>query len=248
MLAHVELEVYSGPLEILLNLVQSEEIPLTRVRLAQILDQVLGSLKADSDLHDSGDLIIVLSTLMELKSKLLLPGDVDLEDEIAHLKEDLLEKLIVHRRLAQVLDALEYRLQRKGAMFARPGLMREMEEVLLPLEGQDPSLLLALVEGVRDWARTDTFRMDYVLLPIEHYFTFIEDLAGSRDFTLFELARERRDALDLAGLLVALLEMVRLGRLEVATGRLGEDVHFRWRAPGESEALNSESEPQNPAP
>lgn len=224
----LELEIFQGPMELLLALVQAEEISLTRIKLVEIIGQVIKGFSAEDDLNDNGDVILIISTLMELKSKLVLPGKVDLQKEISALKEDLLEKLLVHRRLSQVLDALDARFRRRGSMFGRPGIKGEREEVLIPIESQDCEILHLLAKGIKDSVRQDSFRMDYRILPIEHYLKWIADTAKGRDFSFFELAKKRHDLLDISGVMVALLEMVRLGSLEMKSGRLREDVFFSW--------------------
>ena len=52
----VELEDFQGPLDLLLTLVQQEELSLTRIRLIEILNQVLKGLELEQDLNESGDL------------------------------------------------------------------------------------------------------------------------------------------------------------------------------------------------
>ena len=225
----IEIEDFSGPLELLLTLVQQEELSLSRIRLMEILDQTLAGLQKDSDLNESGDLLIIIATLMELKSKLLLPGEVDIGEEIQALKEDLLAKVLVHRRLSQVLDSLENRWLRRAEMFGRPNLLLDKETVLSPMEAQNPFVLFTSLSGLLELARQDKLRVQYDIRPIDEYFEWLETQWADKGFTLRALMRHRKDLLDATGVIIAVLELVRLGRLIMSA--LPEDVNFEWGDP-----------------
>jgi segregation and condensation protein A len=241
-LKRVELDDFSGPLDLLLTLVQQEEVSLTRIHLIEVLNQVLDNFGNDLDLNESGDLLMIISTLMELKSKLLLPGEVDIGEEIQALKEDLLAKVLVHRRLSQVLDALEYRWDRRQEMMGRPSLLMDKETVMKPLEQQNPFLLFTSLSGLLEQARQDKLRVSYHMQTIDHYFKWLEaDWVGRESFTLKELIHHREDLLDGTGVIIAVLEFVRLGKL--AMEPISHDVEFRW---GDPEAKRLELEEMYP--
>jgi chromatin segregation and condensation protein Rec8/ScpA/Scc1 (kleisin family) len=172
---------------------------------------------------------MVISTLMELKSKLLLPGEVDIGEEIEALKEDLLAKVLVHRRLSQVLDALEFRRSRRSEMHGRPNQLREKETILTPLEQQNPFLLFSSLSGILEMARQDTLRVNYDIRPIDEYYVWLDDVWKDKDFTLIQLIKARKDLLDATGVIIAVLELVRLGSLIMHP--LEGDVGFTWGDP-----------------
>lgn len=223
----VEIEDFQGPLDLLLTLVQQEELSLTRIRLLEVLNQVLKGLEKENDLNESGDLLIIVSTLMELKSKLLLPGEVNIGEEIQALKEDLLTKILVHRRLSQVMDALEYRLERRAMMVERPDISTEKEFVINRLEEQNPFVLFSSLSGILEMARQDTLRVEYDIHPIDYYFNWLETIWADRDFELREVLKQRRDLLDASGVLIAVLEMVRRGRLKMTLS--DKKIDFEWQ-------------------
>ena len=225
----IEIEDFSGPLELLLTLVQQEELSLSRIRLLEILDQALAGLQSHDDLNESGDLLIIIATLMELKSKLLLPGEVDIGEEIQALKDDLLAKVLVQRRLSQVLDSLENRWLRRAEMFGRPNLLLDKETVIKPMEPQNPFVLFTSLSGLLELARQDKLRVQYDIRPIDEYFEWLETEWKDLSFTLRALMRQRKDLLDATGVIIAVLELVRLGRLIMSA--LPRDVKFEWGDP-----------------
>lgn len=241
----IEIDDFTGPLDLLLTLVQQEELSLIRIQIVDILDQLIQGLENDQDLNESGDAIIIISTLLELKSKILLPGEVDIAEEIESLKEDLLTKILVHRRLSQVLDALEFRMDRRSAMIERPPLFLEKETVLVPMEMQNPFALFSSISFLLEAVRQDTYRVDYVILPVDFYFEWIQKDFKNIPFHMHELAKFRKDSLDFSGVLIALLELVRQDVLEFEIK--GKEIHFKWLpevpkddAEVELETVNSE--------
>lgn len=223
----IEIEDFEGPIELLLTLVQQQEISLTRINLIDVLDQIINGLEADNDLNESGDIIMIISTLLELKSKLLLPGEVNISEEIQALKEDLLAKILVQRRLTQVLDALENRLQRRDKRHGRPTQLDHVEEIILPIERQNPFVLFTSLSSMMEKVRQDSYRVEYNILPIEHYFDWLTRLVSGNNFSLLDMASRRKDRLDVSGVLIAVLEMVRQGKLGIKEQE--HDVIFYWK-------------------
>jgi segregation and condensation protein A len=222
----IEIDDFSGPLDLLLTLVQQDELSLVQIKIFEILNQLVASLENDMDLNESGDAIIVISTLLELKTKLLLPDEVDISEEIESLKEDLLTKILVHRRLSQVLDALEYRKDRRESMIERPQQLVEKEMVLVPMELQNPFALYSSLNLLLESVRQDSFRVDYVIKPIEHYYKWLNAELKGKDFELNELAKLRKDPLDFSGVLIAVLELIRQCVLHFE--KEGSRINITW--------------------
>ncbi len=96
----VETPVFQGPFDLLLHLILSDEVDLYEVRLSDIVDAYLRELERmeHMDLELATEFLLIAATLVELKSKRLLPGDadVDLDDELALWEErDLLLSRLV---------------------------------------------------------------------------------------------------------------------------------------------------------
>ncbi|MBF0196527.1 MAG: segregation/condensation protein A [Planctomycetes bacterium] len=229
----IELDEFAGPIDLLLTLVQIEEISLDRIHLLDVVTQIMEGLEAERDLNESGDVITIISTLMELKSKLLLPGEVDIGEEIQALKDDLLAKVLVHRRLSQVLDSLENRLERRSLMHNRPAQLDKKETVVMPLESQNPYVLFSSLTDLLEQARQDNFRVDYVILPIDYYYKWLDGLVPDEGMSLRDMAGMRKDHLDFSGVLIAVLELVRQHHLDMKFD--GKSVFFYPMTPPEPE-------------
>jgi segregation and condensation protein A len=106
----VQLEVFEGPLDLLLHLIKQQEIDIYDIPIATITDQYLRYLEMMRDLNITvaGDFLVMAATLIYIKSKLLLPsdpveaGDVTLDDP----RQELVERLLEHEQFKQAAGLL----------------------------------------------------------------------------------------------------------------------------------------------
>ena len=151
----VDLPVFSGPMDLLLHLVKQQEVDIHEVRIAEILESYLEHLKVLEalDLSDLGDFLVMASTLMELKSREMLPREeVELERELDP-RDDLIKRLLEYKRFRDISLRLS-RLARRRARMIETTL--PLPEELRELQIQAEEELLDLSEiGV--WNLTEVF-------------------------------------------------------------------------------------------
>jgi segregation and condensation protein A len=100
----LDLDVFAGPFDLLLSLVLREELDLLEVELAEIVLAYLDHLEArdELDLEATTEFLVLIAALLELKSRLMLPGEeVEELDELAPAEAagELLERLLrPHKR------------------------------------------------------------------------------------------------------------------------------------------------------
>jgi segregation and condensation protein A len=206
----VELPVFCGPLDLLLHLVKQQEVDIHEIRIAAILDQYLRYLEVLEalDLSDLGDFLVMASTLMEIKSREMLPNEaVEIEEELDP-RDDLIKRLLEYKRYRDISRRLDRFSHRRGRMvdlgLPLPNEVREAQRQLE--EGQD---LLDLGE-IEIWTLTAAFAK------------LLEE-TGHRERQL-EIGVDKRDVRYYAA---RVLEKV-VGREEVAFADLFEPVEGRY--------------------
>ncbi len=105
-------------MDLLLHLVRQQEVDIHEVSLARILEDYLGHLKIlqELDLADIGDFVVMASTLMEIKSRELLPNEtVEIEEELDP-RDDLIRRLLEYKRYRDLARQLENRAERRAKM------------------------------------------------------------------------------------------------------------------------------------
>jgi len=159
---HVTLDSFSGPLDLLLFLVRRTEVDIADIPVSTITDQFVAMLKTtpDLDLDVAGDFILMAATLLELKSRLVMPaeepkaGDEETKDEedVFDPRGGLIRQLLAYRRFKEATQLLpefeRFQLERVGRGL-REIIPEDPEEVDgLDLENCDAGLRYETSEGV----------------------------------------------------------------------------------------------------
>ena len=159
----VKLDIFEGPLDLLLYLVTKEQLDITAISLARVADEYFAYLKtlqmaaleaqaAGFDLDVESEYLVVFACLLELKSRLLLPPEPDAEMpdgfdlERDTEEHDLLERLKEYKRYKEASNQLQDRERQSLQMFPRPAMEDEPLEVdeNVGLDVSLPDLLEAL--------------------------------------------------------------------------------------------------------
>ncbi len=253
----VSLDLFTGPLDLLLHLVREEELEVQRIPVARIADQYIAFLEAATalDLAVAGDFLVMAATLLEMKSRSVLPEPPPLEpgeegDEAWDVKTDFVQKLLEYRRVKELGRSLASRAAERALRFSRPG----------PLGGPDeapaPSLAeLGLEDRVAAFARvaretllTLPRTILYADVPIaEHIARVRSALAGRGTALLADLVPSGADKRFLVGTFVALLELIRQGEIGVdQDAPFGAIRVFRRSEGGETQASPGPAAPAGP--
>lgn len=127
----VELSQFHGPLDLLLFLVKRNEIDLLDIPIAQITEQFLQYLQVIEliDVELAGEFLVVAATLMEIKSKLLLPRpEVEKEEEEADPRRELVKQLLEYRKYKDAASRLEELGDRHQARLSREPIVESVEK------------------------------------------------------------------------------------------------------------------------
>ena len=114
MIFRVDLELFRGPLDLLLYLVRKHEVNLTELPIAPITEQFMDYLAVleQIDVNAAGDFLEMASTLVEIKSKLLLPRaeeDDEQADELEDPRQQLVQQLLEYKQYRDAACILEDR-------------------------------------------------------------------------------------------------------------------------------------------
>ncbi len=142
----VQLDQFEGPLDVLLHLIRSQELEVFDIPIAIITSQYLDILDAQEelDLEIAGDYLVMASTLMQLKSRLLLPRpEIDDEGNEIDPRAELAAQLIAYEQYRMLAEELNERPRIGRDVFTR-SIFPESDEIERPLpEGDLDALLLA---------------------------------------------------------------------------------------------------------
>jgi segregation and condensation protein A len=118
----VELDAFHGPLDLLLYLVKRNEVDVFDIPLARLADQFLAYVLAlrELDIEFAGEFLVTTATLMEIKSRALLPaGGPAAADDAPDPRRELVRQLLEYRKFKDAAAALEARAEEAGTRLAR---------------------------------------------------------------------------------------------------------------------------------
>jgi segregation and condensation protein A len=121
---------FEGPFDLLLHLIKKNEMNIYDINIFEITNQYLEYLKnmKEMDLEVTSEFIVIAATLIEIKSKHLLPKNKEepCADEEKDIEKELLNKLIEYRKFKVIAEDLKLREQGAGIMFSKkPEIIEE---------------------------------------------------------------------------------------------------------------------------
>ena len=228
----VELDVYNGPLDLLLYLLKRDELDIYDIPIARITDSymsylhVLKELHADEglDINVAGDFLVMAATLMEIKSAMLLPrapvteaqDGVSAAQELTDPRYELVQQLLEYKRFKDAAASLEHQQRQHQGRFPRyPASADGNPDEPPPVD----------LDEVQVWDLLDAFsrlmkevggrkpryhEVTYDDTPIDLHAADIEDrLRRDKKLTLRQLVEGRKSRSEMIGVFLALLELIR---------------------------------------
>jgi segregation and condensation protein A len=217
----LDLEVFTGPFDLLLTLVLREEVDLLELQLAEVVLAYLDQLEArgELDLETATEFIVLIAALLELKSRLMLLGEedeqLDIEPEAA--AEELLARMLDARRYRSAAAHLgELLAAEDGVRFRAAPLPAHLRStVLQPADGsQDPDVLGEAIG--RLLAMPPEISLRHVSVPrvaVSERLSLLRGLLRRGTFSFDEAVRGA-DRITVAVTLFALLELYKRGEAD----------------------------------
>src|SRR5918993_3388530 len=119
----VHLDVFDGPLDLLLHLIKRHELNIYDIPITLITKQYLEylNLMDELNLDVAGDFLVMAATLIHIKSRMLLPRPApEQEDAEEDPREALVRRLIEHQKFKAAAEMLHEKETMRGAQFTRP--------------------------------------------------------------------------------------------------------------------------------
>ncbi len=217
----VNLDIFAGPLDLLLYLVRKEEVDIYDIPIAKVTAQYIEyvELLKMFDLELAGEFLVMAATLMEIKSVMLLPqaetseeGDEEAGDPRAELVRQLLE----YKRFKDAANMLQEAGEERKQRFTRSDYILEKikptEEPQLDLDQVSIWTLLEAFDGIMKSVGNlgDSYKHIQDDTPIDLYqIELLNRLQADGPMTLERVFEERHNRLVMIGLFLAMLELIR---------------------------------------
>lgn len=229
----IQLPVYEGPLDLLLDLIRKQEIDIHNIPIAKITKQYLDYLHQleQLDIDVSSDFLYMAATLIHIKSKMLLPPDpLAGPEEQLDPREELVHRLLEHEKFKSAAQLLYQKQQIEANVWSNP------DKSLYQGEEVQGELVVSLVDLVKVFQQVLERRKEIPKIELQHETVTIAQMmdqlrkklnAGDEDVSLtgfFESCATRRSMIVA---FLAVLEMVRLQAVILVQSALFADIQLR---------------------
>jgi segregation and condensation protein A len=232
----IELEVFQGPLDLLLYLIHKNEINIYDIPIATITQQYLDHLELmqELNLNVAGEFILMAVQLIEIKIRLLLPKPPSEEGIEEDLRRPLVEQLLEYQKIKMAAEQLKERESIFEQYWKRP-------ETFNPEENREELVEANLYDLVHAFAllikrtqkrealeiKADQFSVKQKIQELTEY------LEKNQSFSLISYAKQLETRVEMIVLFLAILEMIRLSLLRIYQGELFGDITVYAVAQGE---------------
>ncbi|MFN9368855.1 MAG: segregation and condensation protein A [Planctomycetia bacterium] len=236
----VELDVFSGPLDLLLYLVKKHEVDVATVPLAAVTAEFVAYLDVLEAvaLDEVGEFVELASVLLEIKARALVPRPEETEEPIDLPRDDLVRRLLEYKQYRDAASMLEDGARRQESRFARHPVEEQAGG-----GGEPPPTPVAdvhvwdLVGAMsRVLARREKRRPRQIVhddTPIELHIERVESLVNEQGRVAFSaLFDDDMTRARVIGIFLAVLELVRRGRLAARQDRLFDEIWLEPARPG----------------
>ena len=214
----VELEQFSGPLDLLLTLIREEEVEITDIPIARICEQFVARL-SEMELSDAAEYLEMAARLLRIKAQMLLPRSQD-DESWEDPRAELVRRLLEYQQMREVVDVLEDRSEERRNRFARGWLPAEPTPPSSPLALSLPELLAAVDRVLRVATRPTLHDVVPRALDVDGAMASIRVVLAMRVLARWsDIVQDGAEPWQVLSALLALLELARRGELKLAQTR-----------------------------
>jgi segregation and condensation protein A len=223
----VELDIFQGPLDLLLYLIQKNEINIYDIPIATVTQQYLEHLElmAELNLNVAAEFILMAVQLIEMKIRMLLPKPPVEEGQEEDLRRPLVEQLLDYQKFKMAALQLKGKETEEELYWARP-------QTFDPDADRDELVEASLYDLVHAFAvllkrtqkrqaleiQPDQFTVKEKIQQLSEY------LEQNESFNLGEYAKSLQTRIEMIVLFLAILEMLRLSMLRIFQGEVFGDI------------------------
>jgi len=244
----VKLEIFEGPLDLLLYLIKKEDMDIKEIRISEITQEYLTyiGLMKELNLELAGEFLVMASTLLQIKARMLLPQDsVSVESEEGpDPQADLVAKLLEYQKFKDAASFLAQREHQSRELFYR-NILPTFSEEDFTLDSTLFDLLDAFKDVLKN-AGEEVKELLYEEIPLEHKVREILDLLEKQDCIqfsqIFFVAKPRRE---LIITFLALLELIRMKQVVAKQSEAFGEIRIYRLKESEPASILSEEKPEN---
>jgi len=229
----LKLDVFEGPLDLLLYLIKKDEINIYDIPIAKVTEQYLQYMELMKllNLDVVGDFLVMAATLIQIKSRMLLPQEnVPVEEEEIDPRDELVRRLLEYKKFKEIAEELRQKEVARRDFFTRQVTIASPEQggkEEVYFEASLFDLISAFNQALKEVPKElfyevikDEFTVDSKIHDILHL------LLNSTRIQLNQLFLSAKSKLEIIATFLAILELIRLKEIIVAQKHLFGEIEI----------------------
>ncbi len=229
----LRLDCFEGPLDLLLYLIKKNDIDICDIPIATVTEQYLEYIEMMKllDLEVVGDFLVMAATLMQIKSRMLLPPDPStLEEEEEDPRDELVRRLQEYKVFKEIAEQLKVKEFDRQQLFKRKADGEERKELVddakeVYFEANLFDLINAFTSALKKFKEEDVYEVQEEEYTVDQKIhDILHNLLKQPRVLLTDLFGSARHRLEVIVTFMAVLELIRLKEVRVMQKRLFSDI------------------------
>ncbi|MCM1087699.1 MAG: segregation/condensation protein A [Muribaculaceae bacterium] len=237
----VKLEVFEGPLDLLLHLIDKNKVDIYDIPIVEITEQYLDYIRQmeTEDMNVMSEFLVMAATLIDIKCKMLLPREVNEEGEEEDPRAELVEKLLEYKMCKYMSYELKDRMiSAERSLYKRPTLPKEVEDYKQPVDYEEligDMTLAKLHEIFRSVMKRQEDKIDPVRstfgkiekdeIDMDVKTIYIEDyIRTHKAFSFRKLLEKQHSKMEVIVTFLVVLELMKIGKIGIEQEDIFADI------------------------
>lgn len=243
----IKLQAFEGPLDLLLHLIDKNKVNIYDIPIVEITDQYLDYIKKmeKKDLDIMSEFLVMAATLINIKSKMLLPVEETEEEEAVDPRQELVDRLLEYKMFKYISEELkDKQLDAARILYKPPTIPSEIADYKeeIDVEGLLSDLTLSKLHDIfksivkKQVDRIDPIRSKFGKIEREEInlsdkFSQIQEFGLlHKSFRFRSLLEAQHSKMEVIVAFLCILEMIKIGRIRIEQECLFEDISITYLA------------------
>ena len=252
----VKLQVFEGPLDLLLHLIDKNKIDIYDIPIVEITNQYMEYIRAmeQEDLNVMSEFLLMAATL-DIKCRMLLPKEVNEEGEEEDPRQELVDQLLQYKMYKYMSYELRDRqVEGERSLYREPDIPEEVQDYVEPVDLDrllDGLTLSKLNRIFREMMRRQTEKIDPIRsrfgkiekeeVSLPEKLGYVEEYAGAHlSFSFRQLLSKQGSKVQLVVTFLAVLELMKTGKIKVMQEQPFDDILITSMICGKKETQKEE--------
>lgn len=243
----VKLEAFEGPLDLLLHLIDKNKVNIYDIPIVDITEQYLDYIKLmdNKDLEIMSEFLVMAATLINIKSRMLLPAPVAEDEEEIDPRQELVDRLLEYKMFRYVSDQLRDKQEDASrVMFKSPSIPDEISDYKEEIDVSEliGDLTLSKLHEIFnsivkkqsdkiDPIRSNFGKIEQEEIDLSMVFTQIQQYG--MDYKVFyfrNLLEQSNSKMEIIVTFLGILELIKLGRIKIEQEHMFDDIRITYLA------------------